>query len=133
MLQLVYSIISSSITKSFGPAESSNILDDDSTLTKNSIKTHETDNIAFVAAIFANNQNLINEVTSVANTMVTKFGWICFAISILIILLNFQSQKNDITTILALREFLIYGVGGRILEMLLNVDTQVGLLLIICI
>lgn len=31
----------------------------------------------------------------------------------------------DITTIVVLREFLMHGVGGRILEVLLMIDTNV--------
>lgn len=42
---------------------------------------------------------------------------------------NMALCNADITTIVALREFLMFGVGGRILETLLIVDTTVSICL----
>lgn len=39
-----------------------------------------------------------------------------------------NNNAADITTIVALREFLMHGVGGRMLEMLLTIDTRVSAL-----
>lgn len=35
------------------------------------------------------------------------------------------ATNTDITAIVALREFLMSGIGGRILEVLLTIDTKV--------
>lgn len=39
-----------------------------------------------------------------------------------------SGQSNDITTIAALREFLVKGIGGRMLHVLESIDTKVTFL-----
>lgn len=112
-MQLVYRIICTSIAATAASTNGSTNVDDGGGDTVDShsppvLQNDGKDNIAYVTAVFANNQDLIN--SSAENDDAKS---------------NVSPVKrSDITTIVALREFLVQGIGGRILEVLLCVDTK---------
>lgn len=118
LLQLVYGIICTSIAAAQATSLASSkqlLMKNDHDGTTDTIdgapvaaKTNNSNSIAFVSEIFVNNHDLINYKGIIGDNVHKKPG-----------------QRSDITTIVALREFLIHGIGGRILEVLLKVDTKV--------
>lgn len=116
LLQLVYGIICTSIAAT-QKTSSKQFLKNDHDGTTDTIdgapvaaNTNNSDSIAFVSEVFVNNHDLINYKGVIGEDGLQKPG-----------------QRSDITAIVALREFLIHGIGGRILEVLLKVDTKVRL------
>lgn len=119
LLQLVYAIICTSIAaaQNTSLATSKGLLKNEHAGTTTdtidggapvAAKTNASDSIAFVSDVFVNNHDLINYKVAIGDDGQKIPG-----------------QRSDITTIVALREFLIHGIGGRILEVLLKVDTKV--------
>lgn len=117
LLQLVHGIICTSIAAAHTTslASSKELLKNDHYETTDAIdgapvaaKTNNSNSIAFVSGLLVNNHNLINYKGIIGDDGQKK-----------------QGKRSDFTTIVALREFLIHGIGGRILEVLLKVDTKV--------
>lgn len=113
LLQLVYGIIctSKAASQTTSLATSKQRLKNDHDETTDdapvAAKTNNSD-IAFVSEVLVNNHNLINYKGGFCDDGPQNPG-----------------QRSDITAIVALREFLVHGIGGRILEVLLKVDTKV--------
>lgn len=118
LLQLVYRIICSSIASGIvqpnddGAAAASDMVDA-------GLPDSKDNSIAYVTAVFVNKHDLINSSSTEPHGDERREN-VAAAISPTVV----STKRSDITTIVALREFLLHGIGGRILEVLLCVDTM---------